>query len=292
MSNFPPTAFQLSANHVELTEREFALFRDLISERSGISLRDTKCYMLAARLQRRLTALGLANFQAYYEFLIHRDETGMEWRELINRVTTNKTSFFRESHHFEFLAQLFENQIRSTSAPRPFRIWSAACSSGEEPFSIAMTLRDALYRISSKREIEIVATDIDTTILETARSSIYSEADLEPVPIPFRQRFFLRGRGSQVGRYRIKPEIRDLVHFERLNLVDAAWDLRGSFDVIFCRNALIYFERATQDRILRRMTGLLRPRSHLIVGHSEQLFWMSDLLEPIGTTTYRVKDGA
>lgn len=273
----------------ELTDREFVLFRDLISSQTGISLRQTKCPMLTARLQRRLRTLGLASFEAYYQLLINQDTSGDERRELINCVTTNKTSFFREQHHFAFLVQLVQSSVRS--APRPLNIWSAACSTGEEPFSIAMTVRDALDRSPAKCDFTVLATDIDTQVLEFARSSIYPESDLESVPLPFRQRFFLRGSAAQAGRYRVKPELRERIDFRHLNLIDPNWDVNQSFDVIFCRNALIYFEHETQNRILRRLIGHLKPHGHLIVGHSEHLHWMTDVLESVGTTTYRVKHG-
>jgi len=278
--------------HPELTEREFLVFRDLISVKTGISLRDTKCPMLSARLQRRLRALNLPNFETYHQFLLNQDPTGDERRELINCITTNKTSFFREPHHFTFLAQLFQDSLAPASTSRSFNVWSAACSTGEEPYSMAMTLRDVLDRSSVNREFNILATDIDTQVLQHARSSIYAETDLEDVPPHFKQRFFLRGSGSQTGRYRVKPELRDQVDYRQLNLIDPAWDVNATFDAIFCRNALIYFEHDTQNRILRRLIGYLKPRGHLIVGHSEHLHWMTDILEPVGTTTYRAKNGA
>jgi chemotaxis protein methyltransferase CheR len=278
--------------HPELSEREFLIFRDLISAKTGISLRDTKCPMLSARLQRRLRALNLPNFDAYYQFLLNQDPTGEERRELINCITTNKTSFFREPHHFTFLAQLFQDTLAASSNPRPFSVWSAACSTGEEPYSMAMTLRDVLDRASVNREFNILATDIDTQVLQHAQAAIYTEGDLESIPAHFKQRFFLRGSGSQAGRFRIKPELRDQVDHRQLNLIDPAWDVNATFDAIFCRNALIYFEHETQNRILRRLISYLKPRGYLIVGHSEHLHWMTDILEPVATTTYRVKHGA
>lgn len=275
----------------ELSDREFSLFRELISSKTGISLRDTKCPMLSSRLQRRLRYLNLTSFAAYYEFLLNQDQTGGERRELINCITTNKTSFFREPHHFNSLAELFQLSIDSSPQPRPFSIWSAACSSGEEPYSMAMTLSEVLHKSRSNRTFSILATDIDTQVLEFGRAAIYTEPDIEPVPTPFRQRFFLRGSGSQLGRYRVKPTIRELIDFRQLNLIDPVWDVNARFDAIFCRNALIYFERQTQDQILRRLISYLKPRGYLMVGHSEQLHWLTDVLELVGTTTYRVKDG-
>ncbi len=291
MDNFVISAIPIESSKPELTDREFLLFRELISSKTGISLRDTKCPMLSARLQRRLRQLNLPNFSAYYQFLVSQDTGGAERRELINCITTNKTSFFREPHHFAMLAGIFQGALEASPQARPFSVWSAACSTGEEPFTIAMTLSDLLDRSSVSREFSVLATDIDTQVLHFGRASIYQEADLEPVPPPFRQRFFLRGSGSQAGRYRVKPQLREQVDFRQLNLIDPAWEVTGPFDAIFCRNALIYFEHETQNRILRRLISYLKPRGYLMVGHSEQLHWMTDVLELVGTTTYRVKDG-
>lgn len=275
---------------IELTDREFSLFRELIFTKTGISLRETKCPMLSSRLQRRLRCLNLPSFAAYYQLLLNQDPTGDERRELINCITTNKTSFFREPHHFSFVADAFKRSL-GIAASDPFRVWSAACSTGEEPFTLAMTLRDVMDSSRVTREHSIMATDIDTRVLDFGRAAIYLESDLQVVPQPFRQRFFLKGSGSQVGRYRVKPELRDIVVFRYLNLIDPSWDLNVRFDAIFCRNALIYFERETQDRIVRRLITYLKPRGYLMVGHSEQLHWMTDVLELMGTTIYQVKDG-
>jgi chemotaxis protein methyltransferase CheR len=292
MHNSVISANPVELSKLELTDREFLLFRELIASKTGISLRGTKCPMLSARLQRRLRQLNLPNFGDYYQFLINQDASGAERRELINCITTNKTSFFREPHHFTILAGIFQKAIDSAPLVRPFSVWSAACSTGDESYTIAMTLSNVLDSSNASREFSILATDIDTQVLDFGRASIYQEADLEPVPASFRQRFFLRGSGSQTGRYRIKPQLRDRVDFRPLNLIDPAWDVTGPFDAIFCRNALIYFEHETQNRILRRLISYLRPGGYLMVGHSEQLHWMTDVLELVGTTTYRVKDGA
>lgn len=275
----------------KLTDGEFLLFRELISSKTGISLRDTKRAMLTARLQRRLRALKIHTFDAYYQYLITQDPAGHERRELINCITTNKTSFFRESHHFSFLTKLAEAAAKPSSTAHSFDTWSAACSTGEEPFSIAMTLRQCFNRSAGGPGFSVVATDIDTQVLQFARHAIYPESDFEHVPADLRQKFFLRGGGSQAGRYRVKTELRNLIDFRQLNLIDPCWDVSGRFDAIFCRNALIYFEHETQDRILRRLISYLKPGGHLFVGHSEHLHWMTDVLEIVGTTIYRLKPG-
>ncbi len=288
MKSSHPNPRTLELLHPEMTDGLFLLFRDLIASKTGISLRDAKCPMLTARLQRRLRALKLPSFEAYYQLLLNQDPSGEERRELINCITTNKTSFFREQHHFDFLAQLFHDSTAS-GATAPFGVWSSACSTGEEPYSIAMTLRNVLDASSSGRQVTIVASDIDTQVLQHAKSAIYREADLESVPIPFRNRFFLRGSGSQAGLYRLKPDIRDRIDFHHLNFIDPVWPVAGAFDTIFCRNVMIYFEQPMQDRILRRLISYLKPGGHLIVGHAEHLHWMTDILQPVGTTIYRMK---
>jgi chemotaxis protein methyltransferase CheR len=275
----------------EMTDAQFLLFRDLIASKTGIWLRETKCPMLTARLQRRLRALKLPSFEAYYRLLLSQDPAGEECRELINCVTTNKTSFFREQHHFDFLGRLFHDST-AAGVTTPFGVWSSACSTGEEPYSMAMTLRSVLDRSPHGRPVTIVASDIDTQVLRHAQSAIYREADLDPVPVPFRQRFFLRGSGSQVGLYRLKPEIRNQIDFHQMNFVDPVWPISGAFDIIFCRNVRIYFEQPMQDRILRRLAGYLKPGGHLVVGHAEHLHWMTDILQPVGTTIYRLFKGS
>ena len=216
----------------ELTDREFSLFRDLILTKTGISLRDTKCPMLSARLQRRLRHLNLSSFGAYYQLLVNQDPAGEERRELINCITTNKTSFFREPHHFNFLAEVFKHSLGS-SASTPFKVWSAACSTGEEPFTMAMTLRDLLDNARVTREHSVLATDIDTQVLQFGRASIYLESDLHVVPQPFRQRFFLKGSGSQAGRYRVKPRNSRYGRFPATKPDHPAWDVNAPFDIIF-----------------------------------------------------------
>lgn len=269
---------------VTISDREFQLFRKLIYEQTGISLRDTKTTMLSARLSKRLRQLGLSSFEAYYELLQGQGPESDEYRLLINSVTTNKTSFFRESHHFDFLSA----QLKQRRAGGPLRIWSAACSTGQEPYSIAMTVADALGGVQG-RDIRILASDIDTQVLEDAAQGLYEAEDLTDLPQAFASRF-LQIEQSKAGRkYRVDSDLRNLITFRHKNLISPAWGINIKFDFIFCRNVLIYFDHKTQDQILRRFISFLKPHGYLIVGHSEHLHWLNALIEPVGRTIYRVK---
>jgi chemotaxis protein methyltransferase CheR len=273
-----------SLGSVIISSREFELFRDLIYQQTGISLKDTKTTMLSARLGKRLRQLNLSSFQAYYQFLQTQSPDSEEYRELINSVTTNKTAFFREIHHFDFLAE----QLNLHKPKGPLRIWSAACSTGQEPYSIAITVADALSPLAGK-DIRILASDIDTQVLQEASEGLYDSdaiADISPI----HQSRYLKVEKVKHGiRFRVSKELRDLITFRQKNLIAPAWAINTKFDFIFCRNVLIYFDRETQDQILRKFIGFLKPHGYLIVGHSEHLNWLSALIEPVGKTVYRLK---
>lgn len=297
--------------------REFTLFRSLIHKRTGIWLRDGKQVMLASRLLRRLRHLGLASFAEYYSFVQNAQDNGEEIRELINCATTNKTSFFRERHHFDFLANTVVPAIQSAShrgGSRTIRVWSAASSTGEEAYSIVMTLLEALHPHGSANrpapagnrpartglsafppppvswKIEVVASDIDTRVLETARRAIYTVDSLAGVATPLIKKYFLRGKDNMLGQVKVKPAVTRLVEFKCINLNDVQWPLQGLFDVIFFRNALIYFSHDTQDRFLRRIVGYLKPRGYLFLGNAEHISWLHGILEPLNRTMYRLRD--
>ncbi|MGC2402303.1 MAG: protein-glutamate O-methyltransferase [Acidobacteriaceae bacterium] len=280
-----------------INERDFQLFRTLIHGRTGIWLRDGKQIMLASRLSRRLRHYGLASFGEYYQLLQAGGNEG-EIGELINCVTTNKTSFFREHHHFDFLTHTVIPEILSSpgrSQAKTISVWSGACSTGEEPYSIAITLLEAVRGTRANSapgdwQIHVTASDIDTKVLETAQCAIYDASVFESVALDLQKRYFLRGKDNMEGRIKVKDSITSLVRFQRLNLMDAVWPVEGPFDVIFFRNALIYFQQETQDTFLRRMARLLRPRGYLFLGHSEHIPWLHDLLEPLNRTMYRLRD--
>jgi chemotaxis protein methyltransferase CheR len=282
---------------------EFRLFRDLIHRHTGIWLRDGKQVMLASRLSRRLRIHQLSNFADYYRYLDGLADQGTELGELINCVTTNKTAFFREPHHFRFLSETLVpetmarargegNGTSQSGSKSGIRIWSAACSTGEEPYSIAITLLEAQSRWhwpGAASAMRIIASDIDTSVLEKAAQGIYTADEVEEVDSVLLKKYFLRGTEEMAGQVRVKKQVAALTEFQRINLMDRAWPISGPFDAIFFRNALIYFRQETQDLFLRRMVRYLRPGGYLILGHSEHIPWMQDVLEPLQQTIYRVR---
>lgn len=274
----------------EMSDAELRAFCALIRKHCGIALSDSKRDLLVSRLSRRLRALGLASFAEYHTLLVERDPRGEELVQMTNCITTNKTDFFREAHHFE--------ELRTRALPEllrrggdPIRIWSAGCSTGEEAYSIAITAREALGA-SAAAKLEIVATDIDTEVLAKADRGVYAAASVRNLDAGLQRRHFLRGRGDAAGWLRVRPELRAMLSFERVNLIEAELALHGSFDVIFCRNVMIYFERSTQRELIERFASRLRPGGWLFVGHTENLQWLSNAFEPIANTTYRLRDRA
>jgi chemotaxis protein methyltransferase CheR len=269
---------------VAINDREFQLFRNLIYRQTGISLRDSKTTMLSARLSKRLRQLNLNSFEAYYQMLQSQGPESDEFRQMINAVTTNKTSFFRENHHFEFLA----TQLKHRKTPGSLRIWSAACSTGQEPYSIAITVAEAFGTLQG-RDIRILASDIDTKVLHTASEGVYDVEALADMPTALQNRYLRAERSSHGPRFRMDNALRDVITFRHKNLIAPSWGINTKFDFIFCRNVLIYFDHDTQDQILRKFIGFLKPQCYLIVGHSEHLHWLNALIEPVGRTIYRVK---
>lgn len=280
--------------------REFKLFRTLIHQQTGIFLRDGKEVMLASRLSRRLRALHLESFSEYFSHVEKAHDGGKELGELINCITTNKTSFFRESHHFDFLRDTLVPEMERRAAKgggKNIRIWSAACSTGEEPYSIVITLLEALRKGGSEPvpgnwTVKVTASDIDTTVLQTARTAVYEDKSLEAIDASLVGKYFLRGTGGMSGQIKVKPEVTRNVEFQRINLMDRSWPLEGLYDTIFFRNALIYFNQDTQNIFLRKMLQFLRPQGYLILGHSENVPWLHDAVHPLKMTIYQLRDNA
>ena len=244
------------------TEREFRLFQQLVYEHAGIHLAPVKRALLSGRLSRRLRELGLKTFGAYYEFI--QEHGDAERTQLIDRITTNETSFFREPKHFEFL----ERKVLPRSS-RPLRIWSAGCSTGEEPFSIAMTVRET----SGDSGAGILATDISTRVLAEAAAGEWPMARAEQIPAMLLRNHMLRGIGPRRGWFAARPELRTMITFASFNLndSDAYAPMRARFDAIFCRNVLIYFDRDSKARVIAKLLDCLAPGGHLFVGHAESL---------------------
>lgn len=270
--------------------REFEIFRNLVHEHTGIWLRDGKRTMLAARLAKPIRRLGLPGFEAYYAFLNKCPHDGADFVEFINCVTTNKTSFFREKHHFDFLRKTVVPELQAAAkggAQKKVKVWSGASSTGEEVYSIAITLLDALPGDGWK--IEVVGSDIDTGVLATAQRGVYPVDSLGSVDSSLHRRYFLRGKDDMAGYVKVKPEVSRLVELKRINLMDKQWPVEGPLDVIFFRNALIYFQQDIQDVFLRRMARLLKPGGYLFLGNSEHVPWLHDILEPLNQTMYRLR---
>jgi chemotaxis protein methyltransferase CheR len=263
-----------------LGDREFRRIVQLVRERTGIELGESKRQLCQTRLIRRVRALGLETYAAYLGVL--DDEYSPEHGELVNAITTNVTSFYRESHHFDLVRGTLPGLA---AAHKRIRIWSAGCSSGEEPWSYAITVREALGACTGV-DVKILATDIDTQVLAHAAAGVYDEDRMEPVTAARRQRYFERGTGPNAGKWRVGDELRSLVTFKQLNLFDA-WPMKGPFDVISCRNVIIYFDVPNKAALLRRYHGLLAPGAHLILGHSESITAGVTGFELVGRTAYR-----
>ncbi|HJV64146.1 MAG TPA: CheR family methyltransferase [Geomonas sp.] len=262
------------------SDLEFARVRELIHRKAGIALAPGKKEMVYSRLARRLRTLGLESFAGYLQLVEAGDERELE--AFINALTTNLTSFFREPHHFRLLGERLARQ----GSRRAVAIWSCGCSTGEEPYSIAMTARQAL---GERASLQILATDIDTAVLARARQAVYQLDQLQKVPGELLRRFFLRGTGGKEGLGMVKEELKRLVSFQRLNLQSERWPVAERFDYIFCRNVMIYFDRQTQRNILQRLAGRLNPGGLLFVGHSESLHGNQDLFTGCGNTVYALR---
>jgi chemotaxis protein methyltransferase CheR len=284
-----PSDEATSFRAVGLSRYEFNALRALIYQETGISLHDGKKEMVCSRLTKRLRRLGLPSFGAYYDYLIECDPAGEERREMINCITTNKTDFFRERHHFDILRAVVFPQLQRRAlagGPRRLRIWSAACSTGEEPYTLAMMVREHFGPLGGW-DIRILASDIDTEVLRRAEAGVYDEDRISDVGVSFKQKYF--GKGAGAGKICVRPELRELIAFRRINLIEDAWPIRTRFDLIFCRNVIIYFDRPTQDRLLRRLAEHLTGDRYLFLGHSENIHWLTDLFTPLGNTVYQMR---
>jgi chemotaxis protein methyltransferase CheR len=267
-----------------LSVRAFHRVRELVKQRSGIDLGDGKRSLVHGRLIRRLRKLGMADFDAYVAMV--EDPNHPEAEPFLNSLTTNVTEFFREPHHFSTLAQRVVPELRAQhSQDRRIRIWSAGCSSGEEPYTIAIVMSELLPR-SEGWDLKILASDIDSDILARAAEGVYPIEKVQKIEKRRLQRFFQRGSGSHTGHVRASDELRSLISFRRLNLMEA-WPMRGPFDVIFCRNVIIYFDPVTRSRLVGRYADLLGPGGRLFLGHSESLTGGNHGLTPYDKTVYQ-----
>jgi chemotaxis protein methyltransferase CheR len=269
-----------SSRIFDFTPRDFARVRALIYKEAGISLSEGKQEMVYSRLARRLRAKGMSSFEQYLDGLEAGIDSG-EWEAFTNALTTNLTSFFREAHHFPLLSDHVLSMTGSLA------IWCSASSTGEEPYSIAMSVCEAFGTLTPP--VNIVATDIDTNVLETAANGVYPIDRIDKMAPDRVKRFFLRGKGDREGLVRVRPELRQLITFKPLNLLAPSWPVSGPFDAIFCRNVMIYFDKPTQSKILSRFAPLLKPEGLLFAGHSENFMHVSDVFILRGKTVYELE---
>lgn len=279
-----PQARQETSKEFDFTRRDFERVRALIYQRAGISLAESKQEMVYSRLARRLRATGIGSFASYLDGL-EAGRMDHEWEAFTNALTTNLTSFFREAHHFPLLAE----HLQKLRGAGKISIWCSASSTGEEPYSIAMTACEAFNTLTPP--VEILATDIDTNVLATAANGVYPYERVDKLAPERLHRFFQRGRGSQEGLVRVRQELRKLITFRQLNLLEENWHLQSQFDVIFCRNVMIYFDKPTQRKILSRFVPLMKPHALLFAGHSENFLYVSDALRLRGKTVYELNQG-
>jgi chemotaxis protein methyltransferase CheR len=267
------------------TERDFEWLRSVANQHSGILLPETKRNMLYSRLAKRLRYLGLKKFSEYRALL--EEKNGEEFGEFINALTTNLTAFFRESHHFEHLQEVVLPELLSTRrSQKRINIWSAGCSTGEEPYTVSMVVNHRLAELGGGWSYRVLATDLDTKVLGNAASGIYARERVDKLDPALLRRWFLRGTGTLEGKIKIKPAIQAPVTFQQLNLVKD-WSMKEPFEVIFCRNVVIYFDKPTQKTLFNKFADSLVPGGYLYIGHSESLFQASNRFELVGKTTYQ-----
>ncbi|HEV2195448.1 MAG TPA: protein-glutamate O-methyltransferase [Candidatus Acidoferrum sp.] len=295
MSSCPNTTapvFELPAPIPELTDEEFQLFQGLVERESGIHLGPKNRAMLVSRLWRRLRALELNSFSAYYR-LVRTNPTEMV--RMLDCICTNETHFFREPASFDCLRQhVFpEWSAAADSDPRQrtVRAWSAACSTGEEPYSLAMMLL-AAFPAETGWKAEVLGTDLSTKVLARASKGIWPSSKLSGVPVEYQRQFLLKGFGPDTGKIKATDELRKVVRFQRLNLIEQQYDIFGPFDLIFCRNVIIYFEWETKLKVIDRLGRYLAPNGYLFLGHAESLHGMTDQLESVKPKVFRSSLGA
>lgn len=277
-----PTNNDTAAREFHFTDHDFERVRKLIYDHAGINLSDAKKDMVYSRLGRRLRATGLTSFRDYLALL--QTDNHAEWEAFVNSLTTNLTSFFREAHHFPLLAE----HISKIKHRRPIKLWCSAASTGEEPYTMAMTMVDTFG--SYNPPVQILATDLDTSVLQKAEAGIYPLERVEKLPPDVLKRFFLKGTGRNAGMVQVRRELRDMITFRQLNLLDARWPVTGPFDAIFCRNVMIYFDKPTQYKILQKFVPTMHRDALMFAGHSESFQHAADLFSIRGRTVYTIAE--
>ncbi len=272
-----------NTTHYSITDEEFSQFKTLLYDESGITLSDHKKTLLVSRLTKRLRKLELKSFTEYYNYVVHGVNGGEEFVQMLDLLSTNKTDFFREPKHFEFLAQTIMPELASQ---RKIRIWSSACSSGEEPYSIAITLCEGMG--TKKWDCKILASDLSTRVLSHAANGVYDIDRVKDLNSARLHRFFLKGKKGD--KVKAKKEIAQMIAFKRINLMNDDYPIKASLDLIFCRNVMIYFDKETQERLVNNFYRYLKPKGYLFIGHSESLQWLDTPFLPVAPTIYQKKD--
>ncbi len=273
-------------NHLQLSDIEFIKYRDIVYKEAGITLNDSKKALLQARLMRRMRALKINEFSDYYKYLMENYEE--EKVNFINSITTNKTEFFRENRHFDFMTEKALAEFAEMGR-KEIKIWSAGCSTGEEPYTIAITLQE-YFENKLKPQLKILATDIDTQVLDKAKEGIYKSDLIEDIPVEILKKYFYRGKAENDGLFKVKENIKNIITFSRLNLLDDIYPMKGQFDIIFCRNVVIYFDKETQRILFQKFSRYLADHGYLFIGHSENISSISDEFSLVGNTIYKKKD--
>lgn len=276
----------------QINDTEFELLRKLIKELTGINLSDQKKMLVVSRLSKRLRELNLSSFTSYYNYVTKHKDGRQELNHLINRITTNKTDFYRERHHFEFLKDVLLPRLYEEgrkSGRLKLRIWSAGCSSGEEPYTIAITLKE-FFKHKPGWDIKILATDLDTEMLDKAVKGVYSEHVVAPIPPEYLCTYFKKGIGANKGLFLIKESLKEIITYRKHNLVTEELSARNPFDIIFCRNVIIYFDEATKLKIIDSFYENLKSGGYLFLGHSESLLGCEDRFKLIGNSICRRTD--
>jgi chemotaxis protein methyltransferase CheR len=279
-------AFDEAPSRLALDDESFAFFREMAKRHAGINLSDIKRNMVFRRISKRLAALGLSGFKAYRELLANAS-SGAELQAFVNVMTTNKTEFFRESHHFSHFTSIALPEIAAAGEnanSRELRVWSAGCSTGQEPYTIAMMIKESAVRMQGW-DIRILATDIDSEVIDRAHAGIYSQEEANSIPVSIRSRYAHK-ISEHPDRVQIMDELRRMVTFNVLNL-HGEWPMRRKYDAIFCRNVLIYFDKPAQRQLFDRFADLLREGGLLYVGHSESLYKMTERFRPVGQSVHR-----
>ena len=280
--NGQDTKDMMAEQQSSLNGDTFQRFRALVYRESGIHLADHKRVMVASRLQKRLSELGLTSFDDYYTLVVGGSNDA-ELRVMLDCISTNQTDFFREPRHFTFLR---DHVLPELAESKAVRIWSAACSSGEEPYSIAMTVVDTVGVLAT-RHCRILASDISTRMVATAAAGVYPSARVRSLSQDLLRRHFLRGKDAQADLVKVKPHLAEMIVFRRINLMEDRYPIKGLLDVIFCRNVMIYFDRATQGRVLARLSQCLKLGGYLFLGHAESMPEITPEFQYVAPTIYR-----